>query len=95
MMSLIIQMDFIIMQLMNIQEAELLSHVELVVLQETMHWKRKEQAKAEGMVGLKGHRLVGHIRASMFNGMEIEEAEKFQTSKIKTKNAFCKCILFL
>ena len=45
-----------------------------------------EQAKAEGMVGLKGHRLVGGIRASMFNAMEIEEAEKLKGFMMKFQN---------
>ena len=45
-----------------------------------------EQAKAEGMIGMKGHRLVGGIRASMFNGMEIEEAEKLEDFMVKFQN---------
>ncbi len=34
------------------------------------------QAKAEGMWGLKGHRIIGGIRASVYNAMEITGAEK-------------------
>ena len=33
-------------------------------------------AAAEGLVSLKGHRLVGGIRASIYNAMPIEGVEK-------------------
>ena len=56
-----------------------------------MEKKFLEQAKAERIIGLKGHRLVGSIRASIFNGMEIEEAEKFQIPNFKNKNKNKKC----
>jgi len=35
-----------------------------------------EQAEAEDMLNLKGHRSVGGIRASLYNGLEIASAEK-------------------
>lgn len=34
------------------------------------------EAKAEGMIGLKGHRSVGGCRASIYNAMPLEGAEK-------------------
>ena len=35
-----------------------------------------KQATAEGLVNLKGHRLVGGIRASIYNAMELEGVKK-------------------
>ena len=34
------------------------------------------EAKAAGFVGLKGHRSVGGVRASLYNAMPLEGAEK-------------------
>ena len=33
-------------------------------------------AKARGMINLKGHKLVGGCRASIYNGMSLEGVEK-------------------
>ena len=35
-----------------------------------------KEAAAEGLVSLKGHRLVGGMRASIYNAMPIEGVEK-------------------
>jgi len=35
-----------------------------------------DEAAAAGLGGLKGHRSVGGIRASMYNGCPIESVEK-------------------
>jgi phosphoserine aminotransferase len=35
-----------------------------------------EEAKAQGLTGLKGHRSVGGMRASMYNAMPVEGAKK-------------------
>ena len=35
-----------------------------------------EQAKAQGLIGLNGHHLVGHCRASIYNAMSIEGVTK-------------------
>ena len=35
-----------------------------------------EEAKAQGLVGLKGHRSVGGMRASIYNAMPVEGAKK-------------------
>ena len=34
-----------------------------------------EQAKAYGFIGLKGHRLVGGLRASLYNAVTLEAAK--------------------
>jgi phosphoserine aminotransferase len=34
-----------------------------------------QAAKAAGMVGLKGHRLVGGMRASIYNAVSVEDVE--------------------
>jgi len=34
-----------------------------------------EEAAAEGLIGLKGHRSVGGIRASLYNAMPLEGAQ--------------------
>ena len=38
-----------------------------------------EQAEAEGLVALKGHRIVGGMRASIYNAMPIEGVQKLVT----------------
>ena len=35
-----------------------------------------KEAAAEGLVSLKGHRLVGGMRASIYNAMPLEGVEK-------------------
>jgi phosphoserine aminotransferase len=42
---------------------------------EALDAKFVEQAKDAGMVGLKGHRLVGGIRASIYNAVSVEGCE--------------------
>jgi phosphoserine aminotransferase len=42
---------------------------------EALDAKFVEQAKDAGMVGLKGHRLVGGIRASVYNAVSVEGCE--------------------
>ncbi|HPG58824.1 MAG TPA: 3-phosphoserine/phosphohydroxythreonine aminotransferase, partial [Candidatus Wallbacteria bacterium] len=34
-----------------------------------------KEAKAAGMIGLKGHRSVGGVRASFYNALPIESAK--------------------
>jgi len=43
---------------------------------EELEEKFVKAASAAGMVGLKGHRSVGGIRASMYNALSIEAVEK-------------------
>lgn len=43
---------------------------------EDLEKKFIEEAKNEGMIGLKGHRSVGGCRASVYNAMPVEGAEK-------------------
>ena len=47
------------------------------------------EAKAEGLVTLKGHRLVGGMRASIYNAMPVEGVEKLIAfmKKFETENA--------
>jgi phosphoserine aminotransferase len=35
-----------------------------------------KQSKEAGMVQLKGHRLVGGVRASLYNAITLEETER-------------------
>ncbi|MBR6241448.1 MAG: aminotransferase class V-fold PLP-dependent enzyme, partial [Lentisphaeria bacterium] len=42
---------------------------------EELEAKFIEEAKAAGMIGLKGHRSVGGIRASIYNAMPLEGVE--------------------
>ncbi|WP_297962256.1 3-phosphoserine/phosphohydroxythreonine transaminase, partial [uncultured Campylobacter sp.] len=46
------------------------------------------QAEAEGMIGLKGHRVLGGIRASIYNAINYEDVEKLVTfmSEFARKN---------
>jgi len=43
---------------------------------ETLEEKFVKEAKAKGLIGLKGHRSVGGIRASIYNAMPLEGVEK-------------------
>ena len=43
---------------------------------EELEAKFVKEAKAAGMIGLKGHRSVGGIRASIYNAVPIEGVEK-------------------
>ena len=43
---------------------------------EELEAKFLDEAKAAGMIGLKGHRSVGGIRASIYNAMPLEGVEK-------------------
>jgi len=43
---------------------------------EELEKKFVTEAKAAGFVGLKGHRSVGGIRVSMYNGVSLEDVEK-------------------
>ncbi len=43
---------------------------------EELEEKFVKEAKAHGMIGLKGHRSVGGIRASIYNAMPLEGVEK-------------------
>ena len=43
---------------------------------EDLEAKFVKEAKAAGMIGLKGHRSVGGIRASIYNAVPMEGVEK-------------------
>lgn len=43
---------------------------------EELEKKFLDEALAEGMIQLKGHRSVGGIRASLYNAMTVEEVQK-------------------
>ena len=47
-----------------------------------------KEATAEGLVSLKGHRLVGGMRASIYNAMPIEGVKKLVEfmKKFETEN---------
>lgn len=51
-------------------------NVTLRLPSEDLERKFIAEAKAEGLVGLKGHRSVGGIRISLYNAMTLEGAEK-------------------
>ncbi|HBC86182.1 MAG TPA: 3-phosphoserine/phosphohydroxythreonine transaminase [Lentisphaeria bacterium] len=51
---------------------------------EALEEKFVKEAKAKGLIGLKGHRSVGGIRASIYNAMPLEGVEKL----IDFMNAF-------
>jgi phosphoserine aminotransferase len=44
-----------------------------------------EETKALGMIQLKGHRSVGGMRASLFNAMNVEEAQQLKDFMISFK----------
>ena len=41
---------------------------------EELEAKFVEESKKEGMLGLKGHRSVGGLRASLYNALPMEDA---------------------
>ena len=46
-----------------------------------------EEAKARGMIQLKGHRSVGGMRASLFNAMSVEETQTLRQFMIEFQKA--------
>jgi phosphoserine aminotransferase len=54
---------------------------------EDLEKKFLSEAKAAGMVGLKGHRSVGGIRASLYNALPLEGAQKLAEFMEKFKKA--------
>lgn len=43
---------------------------------EALEKKFVEQAAGKGLIGLKGHHLMGHLRASLYNAVGLEEVER-------------------
>lgn len=56
---------------------------------EELEAKFVQEASAQGMLQLKGHRSVGGIRASLYNAVTIEEVEQLVAfmADFHTKNA--------
>jgi phosphoserine aminotransferase len=50
-------------------------NVPFTIADDSLHDKFLDEARAEGLVDLKGHRAVGGLRASLYNGMPQEGAE--------------------
>ena len=49
-----------------------------------------EEAKDEGMINLKGHRVLGGIRASIYNAITIDDVKKLASFMEKfSKNNKC------
>lgn len=48
-------------------------------------------AKSKGMVGLKGHRLVGGFRASIYNAMPMESVQALVDCMQEFEKSICKC----
>jgi phosphoserine aminotransferase len=44
---------------------------------ESLDAKMVAEAKEAGFVGLKGHRIVGGIRVSMYNAVTVEQVAQF------------------
>ena len=53
-----------------------LMNVPFVTGNEELDKKFVEEAKAAGLVNLKGHRTVGGMRASIYNAMPVEGVQK-------------------
>ena len=58
------------------KEDRSLMNVPFVTPSAELDAKFVKEAAAEGLVSLKGHRLVGGMRASIYNAMPIEGVEK-------------------
>ncbi len=58
------------------KDARSLMNLTMRMANEDLEKKFISEAKAEGLHGLKGHRSVGGIRASMYNAFPMEGAEK-------------------
>ena len=56
------------------------------ILNDELTMKFVAEAEAEGLYQLKGHRLVGGLRASIYNAMPIEGVEALITFMEKFKN---------
>lgn len=58
------------------KESRSIMNVPFVLPTEELNAKFIEEAKAEGMENLKGHRTVGGMRASIYNAMPLEGVQK-------------------
>ena len=58
------------------KEDRSLMNVPFVTPSAELDAKFVKEAAAEGLVSLKGHRLVGGMRASIYNAMPLEGVEK-------------------
>jgi len=56
------------------------------ILNDDLTMKFVAEAEEEGLYQLKGHRLVGGLRASIYNAMPIEGVEALITFMEKFKN---------
>ena len=59
-----------------VKEFRSIMNVPFVTPSKEMDEKFVKEAKAEGLVTLKGHRLVGGMRASIYNAMPVEGVQK-------------------
>ncbi|GJQ35569.1 MAG: phosphoserine aminotransferase [Anaerolineaceae bacterium] len=57
-------------------EARSLMNITFRLPSETLEDSFAKEAKKEGMIGLKGHRSVGGMRASVYNAMTVEGAQE-------------------
>lgn len=56
----------------------MLIFIKIKTLDDELENKFLAEAKAEGLIEMKGHRSVGGCRASIYNGMPIEGVEKLK-----------------
>jgi phosphoserine aminotransferase len=54
------------------KDSRSIMNVTFVTDKEELNEKFIKEAKAQGLINLKGHRLVGGMRASLYNAMPIE-----------------------
>lgn len=54
------------------KESRSLMNITFVTDKEELNDKFIKEAKTQGLVNLKGHRLVGGMRASLYNAMPLE-----------------------
>ena len=71
------------------KEYRSIMNVPFVTGSEELDAKFVKEATAAGLVSLKGHRLVGGMRASIYNAMPIEGVEKLVAfmKKFEEENA--------
>ena len=58
------------------KESRSIMNVTFNLKTEELETKFVEEAKAKGMINLKGHRVLGGIRASIYNAISIDEVQK-------------------
>ena len=70
------------------KESRSLMNITFRLASEELEKKFLEEAKAEGFVGLNGHRSVGGCRASLYNAVPLESCQALRDFMLHFQNKY-------